>query len=498
MKKRINFLQFVVVLALALSFTACNKDDVKIDYTQGIVGTWVADDNEWFEVLIINADGSALSSGMEDGVYWQGVKGNWTLSGNRLKMIFEDNDNFDGTIELVAKETLATTSNDGERIVYRYAETSIPSKYVGIWTTCANGYAEALEIKADGSLISMGRDEEGYMWLDTKGKMVIADNIISLTFEDGDDIAGQCQIIDGESMVITEGITGNRYVYTYCKNDISQDILGMWFMQDQNITTIMHINENNKLVYTGAFHENSDYNFIEPSLSYETSYKLVGDLFYYTVKINGEEKSFFSRLRYDKDRSAYGDVLTFDGPKGVTSSFMRVKESLDLAGKKYGYTNVYVTSVKGLDKDITFMDFTVNFSKMDGSILDKALKAMLYTVEFPDANTIKYSYTLNNETKSLETPIVVDGNKVNVKLSTRNAAFRDNDLYMFQDKYNTQMHIYMSKYALINFMGNMQVIMMSQLGKLDLTDQAAVDAVFKSIEEAVESINISFILKPAK
>ena len=51
-----------------------------------------------------------------------------------------------------------------------------------------------------------------------------------------------------------------------------------------------------------------------------------------------------------------------------------------------------------------------------------------------------------------------------LKMSQKNALLKDIDLYTFQDADATQMHMYMPTYAFINFFGNMQVIMMSQLG----------------------------------
>ena len=55
--------------------------------------------------------------------------------------------------------------------------------------------------------------------------------------------------------------------------------------------------------------------------------------------------------------------------------------------------------------------------------------------------------------------------------------------------------IYMSTTAFINFFGNMQVTIMELLGMLDTTDAAAVQAVFQSIYDAVETINVSFVFK---
>ena len=60
------------------------------------------------------------------------------------------------------------------------------------------------------------------------------------------------------------------------------------------------------------------------------------------------------------------------------------------------------------------------------------------------------------------------------------------------------MHMYMPTSAFANFFGNMHVVMLSQMGKLDNTDTDAVKAVFDSIDEAVETINVSFVLKARK
>jgi hypothetical protein len=135
---------------------------------------------------------------------------------------------------------------------------------------------------------------------------------------------------------------------------------------------------------------------------------------------------------------------------------------------------------------------------MDGMKLDKMLKTLLFNVEFPDANTIKYGCHYNNEPMSMQAPIVVDGNKMTVKMSQRNAAYRDIDLYTFQDQDNTQMHMYMHSTAFENFFGNMQITMMEQMGQLDLNDAAAVKAVFDSIDNAVETINVSFVMTKAR
>ena len=75
---------------------------------------------------------------------------------------------------------------------------------------------------------------------------------------------------------------------------------------------------------------------------------------------------------------------------------------------------------------------------------------------------------------------------------------KDVDLYSFQDYDDCQLHMYMPTYAFINFFRNMQVTMMAQMGQLDLTDDAAVKAVYDSLSKAVETINVSFVMKAGK
>ena len=52
--------------------------------------------------------------------------------------------------------------------------------------------------------------------------------------------------------------------------------------------------------------------------------------------------------------------------------------------------------------------------------------------------------------------------------------------------------------SLITWTMDMQVTMMEQMGLLDTTDAAAVKAVFDSIDDAVETINVSFVMTKAK
>jgi hypothetical protein len=187
-----------------------------------------------------------------------------------------------------------------------------------------------------------------------------------------------------------------------------------------------------------------------------------------------------------------------DNMVASSESWLRVKQSLNLAGKAYDYNNTYVSNVKGLDEDMTMMGHTFNIGKMEGKNLDKMLKTLLFAVEFPNDNTIKYQYHYNGQNLVFEAPIVVDGNKVTIKMSEFSPYYRDVDMYMFQDQDDCQLHMYMPTYAFINYFANMDLAALAVTGDIDLTDEAAVKAIFDRMDERVESINVSFTFKATK
>ena len=225
-------LAIVAVLMTCLAFTSCDNkvdEDLYSDYGKNIAGTWVYCQDGTFEVLYINADGTLLSNGVEDGENWQDVEGRWILEKNKIVMIFDDDDNFEGTIEIVAGKTLAlVNSADNSRAVYCNAESSLPAKFVGTWSVAGAEYAEVLQISADGSVVSAGLDGTDDFWENVKGKIVVADNFISMVFEDNDDFVGQYELVDKETFVLVDVQTGERITYNYCENDLSDEILGTW------------------------------------------------------------------------------------------------------------------------------------------------------------------------------------------------------------------------------------------------------------------------------
>ena len=383
-------------------------------------------------------------------------------------------------------------------------DTHAMSELAGTWTCFQPGFAEALVIKANGSVVSTGV-ENGEYWENVKGNIAINEGIITMTFEDGDNFEGHFDFIPGLAFSVCSD-KGERYLYNYCKEDLSDEIVGMWVCNDatNGTTTQMAINTYTKdgtCIFTGIV-PNTDSHMVNVS----TNYKVIGDILFTQRADNqlvaGDVKFVASRLMYTPDATLLGDIIsrkqyitTKNGNIEAVLNTLRINQSLDLAGKKYDHIKTFITNVKGLDKDIDVMGFNFNFAKMTGEKLNKMLKTLLFSVDFPNANTIRYNYFYNGKNNSLEAPIVVDGNKMTVQMSKKNALFKDIDLYTYQDADASQMHMYLPTYAFINFFGNMQASLMAQNGLLDLTDATAVNSIFDSIDNAVDTINLSLVME---
>ena len=381
-------------------------------------------------------------------------------------------------------------------------DTHAMSELAGTWTCVQPGFAEALVIKADGSVVSTGV-ENGEYWENVKGNIAINEGKITMTFEDGDNFEGHFDFIPGLAFSVCSD-KGERYLYNYCKEDLSDEIVGMWVCADG-----VSSNNNDMLILTyqdDGYTTKTGWSSVANSfiLNEKSPYKVVGNLLVYEIPSYKEDTSsyFAARVNYASNGTSLGDIFTATGYSylgkdfiEVSVSFLRIKQSLDLAGKKYDHIKTFVTNVKGLDKDIDVMGFNFNFAKMDGVKLNKMLKTLLFAVDFPNANTIRYNYFYNGENMSLEAPIVVDGNKMTVKMSKKTPLFKDVDLYTFQDADASQMHMYMSTSAFVNFYGNMQASLMAQVGQLDLTDATAVNAIYDTIDNAVDTINLSLVME---
>ena len=141
------FKLMLVALVATLGFTACDNEPEHIydDHSADLVGTWSCFTENYAEVIIINADGSAVSYGVEDGEYWENVRGTVTVKENKITMIFEDDDNFTGHFDIIPGQAFSLFEDSGERYVYQYCANDLADEIVGMWVCTdaptANGEA---------------------------------------------------------------------------------------------------------------------------------------------------------------------------------------------------------------------------------------------------------------------------------------------------------------------------------------------------------------------
>lgn len=362
---------------------------------------------------------------------------------------------------------------------------------VGTWTCMDEDFAEALVISADGSVAST-RLFSGEYREDIKGKIVVENGTVNLTFEDGGNFKSHFDIIPGMAFSIFNE-DGERLTFNYCANDLSDEVIGMWVVANGTPDmTIETFNEDGTAIFTGIVEGQTNLNSV-------INYKVVGDLMFYTITIENKQVIHTPyRLIYSPDATSYGDIMTWQLNDDFSFSRLRIKQYLELPGESYDYSNIYVTNVKATDAEFEFAGQTLNFANMDGKFLDKMMKNLLFNVSFPSADEIVYNYHYNGETVPMPSPIVVDGNKMTIKKSVNNPAYKDIDVWTFQDQDNTQMHMYMPTYAFENFLANTIVEMMSNEGKLDLSNTEKVAEIYAAVTEAIETINVSFIFKAAK
>lgn len=403
-------------------------------------------------------------------------------------------------VALVATLGFTSCSNECE---HEFIEVDHSADLVGTWTYLSADYAEALVIKADGSVVSTGV-EDGEYWDGVKGTIKTVNNKMTLTFEDGDNYEGRFEMISGEAFTIFNE-EGDHMTYRYCAKDLSKEVVGMWVCNDapngaDNDMAVVTFKEDGTSVLTGVVPNSEGY-----MVTTNSTYKVVGDLQFQKRADAETAKYIVSRLIYSPNATTTGDIMTYkmyftaeNGKVESTSSWLRIKQHLELEGNKYDYIKTFVTNVSGEDKDIPFLNTSFNFAKMDGSIIDKFLKSILFTVEFPDANTINYNFLLEGQNMPMTAPIEVDGNKMTIKMSANDPIFHDVVVYTFQDQDNTQMHMYMPTSSFEKFFANTSVSVMLGYGQLDKNDADAIAAVYQNVADAVHSINLSLVMSKTK
>ena len=365
---------------------------------------------------------------------------------------------------------------------------------VGTWTCLTADYAEALVIKADGSALSTGYDGVNY-WENVAGKVVVANGIVTMTFEDNDNFKGHFDIVPGMAFSIYTD-EGERYTYNYCKEDLTEEVVGRWVWVDSNgkgseNMGIQTFNENGTGLFTGGYEE------IDYKLNEETTYKVVGDLLIQNVP-NDNPPYMVRRLTYNANGSSCGAILTTYSPAtNYTASWLRIKQSLDLTGTTYDYSSAYVSNAKGKDEDFSMLGHTFNMADIKGGNFDMLFRSELFCVDL-NANSITQRFRANGRDIEIVIPITVDDNKVTLDSSAENPAYRKVDMYMFQDADNSQLHMYMHTNDFINYFANMELYNLLAAGEITADNTTAIEKVYTDMEARIESINVSFVMKARK
>lgn len=141
------FKLMAIALVAMLGFTACDKDCdhefIEHDHSADLVGTWTCLTENYAEALIIKADGTAVSYGVEDGKYWENVKGTVTVKENNITMIFEDDDNWTGHFDVIPGMAFSLFEENGERHIYQYCANDLSDEIVGMWVCTYVPWMEA-------------------------------------------------------------------------------------------------------------------------------------------------------------------------------------------------------------------------------------------------------------------------------------------------------------------------------------------------------------------
>ena len=215
---------------------------------------------------------------------------------------------------------------------------------------------------------------------------------------------------------------------------------------------------------------------------------------------NGPDAYKTMRLIYTPDGTSLGDIMTqkmylatLEGMEEIVTFWLRVKQGLELENYNYYYSNIYVTNAKGLDEDFIFGEQILNFNKMNGNVMDKMMKNTLFNISF-SSDSISYNCYYNGKLVETKARIEVEGNKITVKMSERNPVYRDIEMYAFQNGDNRQFHIYMSTTSFTNFFANISVVHLADCGELNVENEEEVATVFKGVDRAIESINVSIVM----
>ena len=155
-------------------------------------------------------------------------------------------------IALVAMLGFNSCSEDCD---HNFIEHDFTKDIVGTWTTLNGELAEAMVIKADGSFTTTGIARGGSLY-EEKGTIKVVNNKVTLAFDgDNQTFEGRLKFVAGKSLsLVMFDNNAARLTYDYCKEDLADEIVGMWVCNDglTDDVTIMSYSDNGKMTITTA------------------------------------------------------------------------------------------------------------------------------------------------------------------------------------------------------------------------------------------------------
>ena len=399
------------------------------------------------------------------------------------------------TIALVAMCGFTACDNDCE---HDFIEHDFSKALVGTWTCLDEDFAEAMVIKADGSVEVTGLVDGEYFH--SKGTIKVVNNKMIYKLDNGDEWEGRFEMTTGESftMVLSEELDV-RYTYRYCENDLADEVVGMWICNNGPLEGIQTFKTDGTSIMTGMTP-------VGGVLNHESTYKVIGDLMFCMMPEGYDLRYSCARIVYRPNGTALGDVMIHQSIN-VTDDFeieessltwLRVKEGLNLTGKTYDYNSAYVSNAKGIDEDFSILRHTFNMANINAGNFDMMFRSELFCVDLNTNTITQHFLPANGQDVAIKIPTTVEGNKVTLDYSAVTSGLRKVDMYMFQDADDSQLHMYMHTDAFINYFANLEVATMLQAGEINSTDAAAVEKVYTDMKSRIESINVSFVFKARK
>ena len=152
------FKLMAIALVAMLGFSACNKDCdhdfIEVNHDKDLVGTWTCHEAGFAQAFVFKADGTATTTGVENGEFWENVNITWKLSNNKLTLNYGDNTS-ETLIDIIPGNAMSIADKDGaNRRTFKYCANDLSDEIVGMWVWQGEDAATIQTFTEDGKLIT--------------------------------------------------------------------------------------------------------------------------------------------------------------------------------------------------------------------------------------------------------------------------------------------------------------------------------------------------------